>query len=374
MLENDECPPLAFSGLVTKMPKFHLANFLKTLLMLWMACTVITSFASEHIAARHYWQDETGLATFEQAQVQNYKAFDGVLSLGYTQSVTWIRLDIVPPEGEDKLVLRIRPVFLDEITLFDPLDHSGKLRRVGDKTRYQDNEYQSLAHTLVIPSGDQPRSLWIRLQTTSTTLINIDGFTPGEMQRSEFNLQMRCFAILAAVAMFMLVVLINWFNYRESLYAFFVVRQVYYFLFAASAFGIHRYLLSDVMDANHLNLFFSWVVIGATWISFGFEYRFLREYALPKGAKVLFAGLFMLSLCVLGLMLIGQESAALKLNLWMNTVGVFTLLVIAAVFIDDQALHENSAAALLSKKVLVGYFLLINLVLIFCLFGIPPNL
>ena len=349
------------------MPNFSFAKLLKTLLTLFMACAVVTSFASEYITARHYWQDEAGLATLEKAQEKNYKAFDGVLSLGYTQSVTWIRLDIAPPQGEDKLVLRIRPVFLDEMTLFDPLDDSGKLRRVGDKTRYEDNEYQSLAHAFVVPAGDQPRTLWIRLKTTSTTLINIEAFTPAEMQRSEFNLQMRCFAILAVVAMFMLLVLINWFNYRETLYAFFVVRQVYYFFYTASAFGFHRYFLSDVMDADQLNLFFSWVVIGATLISFGFEYRFLREYSLPRWPKVLFAGLFIVSLCVLGLMLMGHESTALKLNLWMNTVGVLILLVIATVFIDDQKLQANPAAYLLNKKVLVSYYLLINLVLIFCL-------
>lgn len=349
------------------MPNFHLANILKTLLTLFMACAVGTSFAGENITAHHYWQDETGLASFEEAQGKNYKSFEGVLSLGYTQSVTWIRLDISPPEGEDKLVLRIRPVFLDEITLFDPLDKSGKVRMVGDKTRYEDNEYQSLTHTLVIPSGDAPRSVWIRLKTTSTTLINIEAFTPEEMQRGEFNLLMRFFAILALVAMFMLLVLINWFNYQENLYAFFVVRQVYYFLYTASAFGFHRYLLSDVMDANQLNLFFSWVVIGSTLISFGFEYSFLREYSLTRPAKVLFSGLFIWSLFVLVLMLIGHESEALKLNLWMNTVGAFSLLVIAAFFIDGQKIQGNPAASLLDKKVVVGYYLLMNFVLAFCL-------
>jgi signal transduction histidine kinase len=207
----------------------------------------------------------------------------------------------------------------------------------------------------------------MRVKTTSTTLINIEAFTPEEMLRSEFDLQLSYFAVLAVVAMFMLLVLINWFNYRESLYAFFVVRQVYYFFYTASLFGFHRYALSDVMDANSLDMLYSWMVVGATAISFGFEYRFLSEYTPPKWAKAVFAGLFIWSACVFVLMLTGHVLQALNLNMMMNTVGIITLLVLSATFIDDQKLQANPASSLLNKRMVVGYYLLVNLVLIFSL-------
>ena len=347
--------------------KYRLATFLKTLLTLFMTCAVATSFASDHITTRLYWQDESAQATFEQAQHQQYTPFDGVLSRGYTQSAIWIRLDIAPPEGANKLVLRIRPVYLDEITLFDPLDTRGKPRKVGDTTRYEDNEYQSLTHTFVIPAGDQPRAVWMRLKSTSTTLIHVEAFTPDEMRLSEFDLQSRYFTVLAIVGMFMLLVLINWFNYRESLYAIFVVRQIYYFFYIASLFGFHRYVLSSVMDASSLDLFFSWVVVGATAISFGFEYRFLREYSPPKWANAVFTSLLIWTTCVIGLMLLGHVSQALKLNMLMNTIGVIALLVLAATFIDDKKTQTSSAASLLKKNMVIGYYLLVNLVLIFSL-------
>lgn len=349
------------------MSSYRFAIFLKALLALCLMCTVAASFASDHITARRYWQDDNAQATFEQARDQHYTGFDDVLSRGYTQSAIWIRLDIAPPEGADKLVLRIRPVYLDEITLFDPLDTRGQPRKVGDTTRYEDNEYQSLSHTFVIPAGDKPRTVWMRLKTNSTTLINIEAFTTEEMQRSEFNLQLSYFTVLAVVAMFMLLVLINWLNDRESLYAFFVVRQVYYFFYTVSLFGFHRYALSSVMDASSLDLFYSWLVVGATAMSFGFEYRFLREYEPPKWAKAVFVGLFIWSATVIGLMLIGNISQALKLNMLMNTIGVMTLLALAAIFIDHKKIQANPKVPLLNKKMVVGYYLLINLVLIFSL-------
>jgi hypothetical protein len=87
-----------------------------------MACAAFGSFASDHITASSYWQDDSAQATFEQAQHQTYTTYEGVLSLGYTSSAIWIRLNIVPPVGADKLVLRIRPVYLDDITLFSRHD------------------------------------------------------------------------------------------------------------------------------------------------------------------------------------------------------------------------------------------------------------
>ncbi len=337
------------------------------LLTLCMACAAFGSFASDHISARGYWQDDAAQASFEQAQNQTYMTYDGVLSRGYTSSAIWIRLNIVPPAGVEKLVLRIRPVYLDDITLFDPLDTAEKPRKAGDATRYDDNEYKSLAHTFVIPAGDKPRTVWVRVKTTSTTLINIDVFTPEEMLRSEFDLQLSYFAVLAVVAMFMLLVLINWFHYRESLYAFFVARQVYYFFYTASLFGFHRYALSDVMDANSLDMLYSWMVVGATAMSFGFEYRFLNEYTPPKWAKAVFAGLFIWSSCVFVLMLTGHVLQALNLNMLMNAVGIMTLLALSATFIDDKKLQANPASSLLNKRMVIGYYLLVNLVLIFSL-------
>jgi len=349
------------------MPSFRLATFLKTLLTLCMVCAAFASIANDHIITRGYWQDDTTRANFEQAKEQKYTAYDGVLSRGYTQSAVWIRLDVVPPAGADKLVLRIRPVYLDEITLFDPLDSSGETRKVGDTSSNEDNEFQSLTHTFVIPAGDKTRTVWIRVKATSTMLVNVEAFTPEEMLQSEFDLQLKYFSVLAVVAMFMLLVLINWFNYRESLYAFFVVRQVYYFFYTASLFGFHRYVFSGLLTPSSLDALYSWIVVGATAISFAFEYRFLSEYSPPKWAKFVLKGLFVWSLCMVGLMLFGYVYQALKFNMLLNTVGIVTLLVLSAVFIDDKKSESSAIASLLSKRMVVGYYLLVNLVLIFSL-------
>jgi len=333
--------------------------------MLFITCVGFAATATEHIAARGYWEDKTAQATFEQAQAQQYTAFEGVLSRGYTQSATWIRLTITPPVGEDELVLRIRPVYLDEITLYDPLDTTGKPRKVGDTTNYKNNEYKSLAHTFEIPAGTQPRDVWLRLKTNSTSLMNIEAFTLDEMQDSEFNMQLTYFGVLAVIAMFMLLVLISWFNYRESLYAFFVVRQTYNFFYIAALFGLHRYFLSSVMSAPSLDLLYSWMVLSATAITLVFEYKFLQEYSSPRWTKVVWMCVLLWSMTVMVLLAAGYVSIAVKYNMVLNTVGMFLLPIFAVSTSNEKNSQSSITASLLPKKYVVGYYLSITLVLIF---------
>lgn len=349
------------------MHKSFLKSSFKLILTLLLGCLSFITHAGDHIFNRSYWQDETAQIKFDQAKNQTYKEFDGVLSRGYTQSAIWIKLAIAPSDGVDKLILRIRPIYLDEIILYDPLDTSGNVRKVGDTADYRNNEYSSLSHAFEISTSHETRDIWLRLKTNSTALINIEAFTLDEMRDSEFNLQLNYFGVLAIVAMFMFLVLLSWFNNREPLYAFFVVRQVYYFFYTAALFGLHRYFLADILSASDLDLLYSWLVVGATALSFGFEYKFLNEYSPPKWAKVILIALLAWSGCVILLLITGQVFNALKFNMLLNAVGVVTLLFLSLLIIDDKKSQQDSKPSLLKKNIIVSYYLFINLVLIFSL-------
>lgn len=345
------------------------ANILRLLLRgMVCACITASAWAGDYITARAYWNDADGSATFDEAKAAEFTPYTGVLSRGYIQSATWIRLEIRPPaqaEPNDTLILRIRPVFLDEITLYDPLDTSGKRRVVGDTINYEDEEYKSLSHTFVIPAGTQSRSVWLRLKSTSTSLIGVEAFTQAEMVNSEYDSLIKNFMLLAIVAMFLLLVLFNWFNYRDSLYAWFVARQAFYFIYAGCLFGLHRLLLHSVVDGRTLDAIYSWLVVGATAITLVFERKFLHEYSPPRWARAILNGYLLWSACIAGLLLFGHAQLALKSNMLLNAVSVLLLLVMSAIFIDDKKIRANGVTALLSKKMVVSYYLTINLVLVF---------
>ena len=326
-------------------------------------------FAAELITNKSYVVDATSQKSFEQISTEATTPYTGVLSRGYTDAAVWLKLEITPPvdaAADDEIVLRIRPVYLDEISLFDPLDKSGKTRTVGDSVPITANEFTSLSHTFVIPAGDKPRAIWIRVKATSTSLVSVEALTHGEMMQSELTLNLANFGLLAIVGMFALLVLVNWVNNRESLYALFVVRQIYYFFYTASLFGIHRLVFANFTGIN-LDAAYSWLVVIATALSFWFEYRFLREYSPPKWAKAVLYVLMCWSFTAIALMLLGQTMLSLRVNMLLNTIGSVTLLVISVFFIDAKKVKATTDKVLLSKRMVVSYYLTVTFVLSFSL-------
>jgi signal transduction histidine kinase len=207
--------------------------------------------------------------------------------------------------------------------------------------------------------------VWLRLKTTSTSLINIEAFTPLDMLASEYQLLIGYCLVLSLVLVFLILVFINWINYRETLYAAFVVRHALYFVYTASFFGFHRYLLDGVIDAKYLDLIYNWFVIGATGFSLWFETRFLREYAPPTWARYAMNSLLVWSACAATLLLFGEIHQALKINMMLNGVGIVVLLLVASVFIDDEKAKTHQVSSLLKKRVVVAYYASITALLLF---------
>lgn len=152
--------------------------------------------AQDRILERAYWTDTTGQASFAQARLAAYTPYSGVLSKGFGKQAQWVRLqiDAVDSDDTDTLVLRIRPVFLDSITLYDAADlaKGREARSTGDSIPFLSTEFESLHHTFVIPAQTSPRTVWVRLATTSTHLMHIEALSPREMLRQEHNLWLAC--------------------------------------------------------------------------------------------------------------------------------------------------------------------------------------
>ena len=342
---------------------------LKSLWVLLLLClgVLLPAMAADHIVHRAYWEDPTGDLPFESVAAQEFTPYDGVLSRGFTPAAVWLRLEVVPPPGmstQDSLVLRIRPVYLDEVRLYDPLDTSGKVRVVGDRTNYSDEEYKSLTHTFVIPGGDQPRQIWLRLKTSSTSLIAVEALTRQEMAEAEIRLLASNFVVMALIAVFLILVFINWMNAREFLYSVFLVRHGVYLIFTACFFGLHRVVFDGVVDATRLDTIYNWLVIGATGLSLFFEFIFLSEYALPRWARYVIYAMLAWSGCVAVLMACGQVLWALKANMVLNGSGAIGLLLLAQLCICDRKFTPDNAA-LLPKKWVVAYYFSIAALLAF---------
>ena len=348
---------------------FHLSNsvfsLLRTFLLAFVAL-VGHAWAGDLITHSAYVEDATGQKSLQDIAAEVATPYKGVLSRGYTDAAVWLKLQVTPPPGakaDDDIVLRIRPFYLDEIQLFDPLDKGGTPRTVGDAAPIDASEFASLSHTFMVPAGDQPRTLWLRVKTTSTCLVNVEALSRNEMTRSEFKLNLAYFGALAIIGMFAILVLISWVNHRDALFALFVVRQIYYFFYTAALFGIYKMVFADVPHIN-LDTMFSWTVVVATSLSFFFEHRFLSEYSPPTWAKAVMNVLMVAAITVCVMLGLGYTRAALQANMFLSGVGILSWLVISVLFIDEKQVQARKDKVLLSKPMVVAYYVSINAVVV----------
>lgn len=335
----------------------------------------MAALAQDRILEKSFWTDTTGSASFEQARSAPYQPYKGVLSKGFSRDVQWVRLRIdgVEPGLTDQLVLRIRPVFLDQITLFDPLEleRSRASRTTGDRELLARAEFESLHHAFTIPAQSTPRDIWLRLSTTSTQLMHVEVLTPREMQRQEHSLWLMYSALLALILSFLIWVFLAWLRDRDPVNGLFVLRQAVILIFTASYLGYHRILLAEVMEPSSQDTFYSWMALLVTGSSFVFEYRFLREYKLPLWAHLLLSGLMVVSASLLVLMLLGYKQTALSANMALNGVGLIALMLVSLSLQLRQSDAVGAYSYLLPKQAVVGYYLTIVIVLAF---SILPSL
>lgn len=342
-------------------------RLLRILLLGWAIFSGTCIWAQDHVLEKSYWTDTTGTASFQQAQLANYMPYTGVLSKGYSPYVQWVRLTIkgVPASVSNRLVLRIRPVYLDRIELFDPIDptHVNTARITGDLSSWQSTEFESLHHTFQIPTHPEAREIWLRLSTDSTQLLHVEAVTPRAMLHEEHGLWLIYSALLALILTFLVWVFLAWLRDRDPVNGFFVLRQFVLLLYTASYLGYHRILLADVMPAESQNFFYNSLVLLTSALSIIFEYRFLKEYVMPRWGHWLFRTLLVTSLVAMTLLMIGQTRQAVTVNMILNAVALITMLLVATRIRLSGTGNALASIYQLPKLVVISYYLVLIAVL-----------
>jgi hypothetical protein len=251
--------------------------------------------ATDYIVGRAYLEDPSATLTLAEVEssAQKWTTFNRVLTHGYTPSAIWLRLTVDPdvsqPEGpinrlgtDDKLILRIRPAVLDHIELFDPLESSDTPRLTGDHTAAQGDEYGSLNFNFVIPKGNAPRTIWLRLVTSSTSLIYVEALGLAELRKSDRHIELIYSIILALLVLFVAWGMFHWSAHRDKVVGAFVLKQLVGLGFALTTMGYLRFLLSDALPPSVLDKCGSMLVLAYTSAAIWFDLQLLRDYQPPR--------------------------------------------------------------------------------------------
>jgi len=321
-----------------------------------------------------YFVDPEGKLSFEQAQNQPYTLYPGNLTQGHSPQATWLRLRINPAlapkatrteasaEGEP-IVLRIRPPYLDSIELFDPLEPLKTPRITGERHPWLESEFKSLNHGFILPLGEQPRDVWLRIKTTSTILIGVDALPLSLMNVQE---QLRnYFNSLDLVFLFFLLlwgVVLYWMQPDRVVVGYLAVQLILLF-YAAFYYGVFRIQFANLIPAGLSDDLFTVVVMMTPAAYIFFFRRLFAEYDIKPWLLQWLLPIQFYPVLGIVLLLAGHKGVAAQLAVVLAIIA-FTGLFLVAIWLMMRPANRTPSSVTISPRWIAGAYFVFMLAVV----------
>lgn len=339
----------------------------------WLACAVLGTthaIAQDHIVERAWIEDATGQLQLHDIQQLPARTFEGVLSQGFGEGAVWVRLRIDPSishahtRNPDQLVLRIRPVYLDDIQVFDPLAPGGQAGATGDRVHPREQAFEGLDFMLPIARGQAPRDIWLRLTSTSTRQISVQAVSTEDLQRRT-QVQELVFALyIGVILIFMVWGLVYWVFSREAVIGAFAIKQATALVFALGSLGYTRVFWPAHWPALWLDATTTLFSMLAVTAAIYFHVLLIREFGPPRWIQRVHQ--LLVALLPFKLLLLAANEA-----IWALRINMFEVLLAPVVFLLSVLLANgwrNAASErerpILARWVAVGFYALLLLILV----------
>ena len=223
--------------------------------------------------------DKTGTATLQDVVLRgDWQPMRGWQGWGYGSEPIWIRTTLKAAEPDERLpwIVRVRPAFLDYLTLYDP--STGRVIRSGDALPPNDESLSSINFTFQIPALPKEREIYLRLNGTSTRSLNLEVLSYGQAQLSNRLQEWLVGFFTVTSGIFALWASAQWWVSRDRLWAAFALKQTFSTLWAFFFLGFARVLIGPYFAEGVLNIIASTVLILFVSGIFWFQTKFLESY------------------------------------------------------------------------------------------------
>jgi len=297
-----------------------LKTLFRSLFLAYVLFIGCANASESYLLGQAYFEDKTNSLPFEEVQKEKFTPYEGWLAKGYKPSTYWIRLDIRPSEKD--LVLRMRPVYVEDIQLFDSsaLDFS---RITGAKHKVLDSEIRTLNHNFTLGSYEHERQIFLKVKSVRTYLLGVEVMSISEFFSAEYISSLIYAAYIIFIFLLALWLLGVWLGNRELVLGLFVIQQSVSLFHAFFLYGYARLLLDPFIDQSTIN-YMTFVLVVTYPLTAVVATKFLfSEYSLKQLYRYSFNGAICISILVVALLVAGNISTALKINaLFIILIGV----------------------------------------------------
>lgn len=338
----------------------HISRGMAAVLIGWLAWSATSASAQDHITERAWMEDASRQMSWSDVQTQPTVPFTGTLSKGFGNSVIWLRLRVDPnltPNPlfiSQQLVLRIRPVYLDDIQVYDPLSTDKPAGVTGDIHTPGRDETQSLNLLVPIPRGTEPRDIWLRLASTSTRQIDVQALNENSLRQSSLYQSLIFAGYLGLVLLLAVWGVVHWLFSRDPLIGAFGIKQITALLFAICSLGYLRALWPSgwpIWPISQLTNVFSITGVSAAVL---FHVLLIREFKPPIWIQRVHWILLSLFPIKMALLMMEWPVVALRIN--MNEVLLAPLIFLIAVLLSKGWQPDNPNRPAISHGLAIGFY------------------
>lgn len=214
------------------------------------------------------------------------------LTVANTGSVHWLRLRVRAPGNGGKVVLFIRPTYLNEVRLYESGsgDPQGwKTRVTGNRYPYGDRDRASVSLGFVVDVTAPEATYYLRFKSRSLSPLTVEALEPDEAAHKDHQRDLVMVFFVTSMLAVLFWAILNYFLERQKVVGLFAVHQAVYTLFGIAATG---YLapFTSVRFPQLLDTAEALLYIGIDFTTLLFCRELFKPYAPPpalmRGLKV----------------------------------------------------------------------------------------
>jgi signal transduction histidine kinase len=340
--------------------------FTRSAALIWLVLLIVSEAmaaesaspqSSGFLVSQSYYVDQSGSADFENIVDADFTPFNGSLSKGYISAPVWLRLRVAATPVEQSLIVFVDPPFLQRLELYDPARANFSADEPGVSGREERSpvgSFDGISNGFVIASSSTERDIFIRLVSKTTILADVSILTQDEARNSNIATLVILGIYLALLMMFAIWGGINFILRRESIYGYFVLRQVSSVAHACVFFGFVRIFFGDNLSLASRETIYSLVIVTLLTFSGLFDFKIISQHNPSKILLFIFGAILGFPAVSVVLIMQGLIGEALLFNKLAINACVVTLLLLA---MSVRSLTDNPLEQLAVWVIRIGYLI-----------------
>ena len=244
------------------------------------ACAPNTDTPPQSLIQSSEWRigpsDQDTLAEAEKAT--DWQRLPEWNTWGFGKEPIWVRLQLKAASAESHTpwVVRVRPAFLDYVTLYDPA--AGLVLRSGDALPPAGENLASINFMFQIPPLPYERTVYLQVRTTSARTLHAQVLPFGEDQQKNRLTDWAMGFVMVSSTIFAIWAFLQWIVSREKVIGAFALKQLFAAAWAFFFLGFARVAIGPWLPEGLLTTLASMVFIGVVSITLWFFCTLIKGY------------------------------------------------------------------------------------------------